>query len=179
MKRGFKAQAERKSLEIRSNLSIEKHGYLSAQALADYIGIKVIGPEQISGIDSHDVTTLKRSDSPWSAIVLGTTPPLIIHNGNHSSARQESNLMHELSHIICGHPFTETDLFPASLIREYPEEFEEEAKYMGGCLQIPREALVWAKTKRMSKEAIASHFHASKQMVTYRINVTGINRQFG
>ena len=55
---------------------------------------------------------------------------------------------------------------------------ENEAKWLGGCLQLPRMALEWAFKKRMTEADIRRHFCVSNNMVKYRINMTGIRRQF-
>jgi hypothetical protein len=51
------------------------------------------------------------------------------------------------------------------------------ANCLGGCLQLPREALLWALKRGMTKNEIADFYEASIQMVTKRINETGVIRQ--
>ena len=47
--------------------------------------------------------------------------------------------------------------------------------YLGGCLQIPRRGLLWAKQKNQTISKVAMHFNASEEMVELRCNVTGIS----
>ena len=54
---------------------------------------------------------------------------------------------------------------------------EEEANWLAGCLLLPRVALVHDLKKRMSAKTIANRRVLSQQIVRYRINVTGANRQ--
>lgn len=51
---------------------------------------------------------------------------------------------------------------------------EDEATYLGGCLQIPRRGLLWAVQQKMVLPRIATHFGASEEMVCFRSNMTGI-----
>jgi IrrE N-terminal-like domain len=53
------------------------------------------------------------------------------------------------------------------------QQDEDEAVYLGGCLQIPRRGLLWAIQKKMTIDRIALHFNASQDMVQFRINVIG------
>lgn len=63
------------------------------------------------------------------------------------------------------------------LLSRFDAAQEAEAAYLGGCLQIPREGLLWALRRHMSTAEIARHFGASELMVRYRRNVTGVDRQ--
>jgi hypothetical protein len=63
-------------------------------------------------------------------------------------------------------------------LREFKTEDEEEAEWLGGCLQIPREGLTWAISRGMTSKQVAEYFHASEEMVRFRRNMTGIDRQF-
>jgi len=106
---------------------------------------------------------------------------IIIHNQYHSIARQQSDIMHELAHIICKHERAQTTYdFPIPMgMRDFNEEQEEEAKCLGATLQIARPGLLWAKKKNMQTDEIASYFTASTDMVNYRMNTTGVFKQFG
>ena|ERR1035437_1540602 len=104
---------------------------------------------------------------------------IIIHNPYHSVARQQSDMMHEIAHIICKHERIEKEYdfeIPFGL-REFDKVQEEEAKCLGSTLQLATPCLLWANKKSMTTEAIAEHFNASKNMVTYRMNMTGIARR--
>lgn len=183
MKRGFKKWAEEKSLELRSKLSLKYHDKLSAQDLAYFLGVVLINPLELYGLSDQDKYNLFQSDnSSWSAITIKNHSGefIIIYNPTHSKRRNESNLMHEMAHIICEHEMERimrTENFPWPL-RDYNKSQEEEAEWLGGCLQLPRKGLVWGKSKGMNIENLADYFCASLDMVKYRLNITGIERQF-
>lgn len=99
-------------------------------------------------------------------------PLYILHNSCHTLARQESNLMHEFAHIILNHKMVSRDRKTGLFQRQ--QQDEDEAVYLGGCLQIPRRGLLWGIQKQMTLAQIALYFNASEEMVKFRINVNGV-----
>ena len=61
--------------------------------------------------------------------------------------------------------------------RSYDENHEEEAKWLGACLQITRRGLLWAIGRRMTIEQMGEYFCASEALIRYRRNVTGVDVQ--
>ena len=181
MRRGFKQAAERQALAFRGVLGLAATAPLPAVQLADHLAVTLISVTDIPCLPTDDLRQLVETDSEsWSAITLPIEESwLVISNPVHSAARQESNLMHELAHLICEHRpgrlhQIEGIPFP---VREYDDNQEEEAAWLGGCLQIPRTAMLRSVERGMSNEQIAEHFGASLQLVRYRRNVTGVDVQ--
>ena len=87
--------------------------------------------------------------------------------------------MHEIAHVICKHEKYESRRMDGVdiLLRTYDEQQEKEAEWLGGCLQLPREALLWHIQKNRSVKEIAEFFTASEKMVRFRMNSTGVKRQ--
>ncbi|MEM1309362.1 MAG: ImmA/IrrE family metallo-endopeptidase [Cyanobacteria bacterium P01_H01_bin.153] len=79
--------------------------------------------------------SLLESGSNWSASIVHEDPIQIINNPNHAGSRRESNLMHELAHVLLNHPMVEFSTVGEPLRKK---QYENEATYLGGCLQIPR-----------------------------------------
>lgn len=180
---GFKAKAERTALEFRKKLELEAHDPLCGFKLAEHLSILVFSPEEFfsPGTDMNDLVGTKSKDNGWSALTMitGTNKKIIIHNHLHAATRQQSNLMHELAHVICEHkhPETHKNIALPFFMRDYDKQHEEEANYLGSTLQITREGLIWALKKRMELNEIAEYYNASTAMVTLRINSTGVMRQ--
>jgi Zn-dependent peptidase ImmA (M78 family) len=179
--RGFKAQAERIAIDFRSQLNLKGHDPLSAFDLANHLKIPVLTPIDL-GMSKDEVHKLQKDSSGWSGLTMKDKEgkDLIIHNGAHSPTRQQSNIMHELAHIICNHKLPEPKIIAGSTLplRKYDGVIEEEANYLGGNLQITRIGLLWALKKGMTVDEIGNHFMASQAMVNFRIRITGVNRQF-
>ncbi len=175
-RKGFKTWSEDKSIELRKSLNLKPWSPMGSFDLANHLQIKITTPDNINGL-SHEHIKLLNNGDHWSAIKIKTGSTfLIIHNDEHHKTRQESNIMHELAHIICGHEMPQNN-FPhlGLLLRDYNEEQEKEAEYFGAALQLPRIALYYAKKDfGLDTKKIAEKFNASEVMVRYRLGVTGL-----
>jgi Zn-dependent peptidase ImmA (M78 family) len=68
---------------------------------------------------------------------------IIIYHVNASQARQQSNMMHELAHIICKHEIIIPDGHILPGYMRYFDKFQEaEAAYLGGCFQLSQPYLI-------------------------------------
>jgi len=182
MRRGFKTWAENQAKEQRQNLGLNADAPLPARRLAARLEIPIFGPKQIPGMSAEHLDCLLQQDPlSWSAVTVPVdTGAFIIHNTEHAKTRQESNLMHEMAHLLCKHTpigFNRMEGLPF-LIREYDPEQEEEAAWLGGCLQLPRPALLWAIKRRMTLDEMVRYFCASSDLIQYRRGKTGVNLQF-
>lgn len=178
-KRGFKANAERLAKQYREELSIHPCAPLCAFKLASHLNIPVYNATVF--LDSPEDLNLLSNNCEWSALTMTTKANnrIIIHNEFHSEMRQQSNIMHELAHIICNHQHNQVEYdfdIPFGM-REFNELQEEEAKYLGATLQLATPGLLWANKRNMTHEEISQYFNASQEMVTYRLNVTGIGKR--
>jgi Zn-dependent peptidase ImmA (M78 family) len=183
LQRGFKANAERKAALYRQKLGLDAYSAICAFKLAAYLNISIYPATDFLTLES-EINTLSNLDDVncgWSALTMKTKQgnTIIIHNSFHSAARQQSDVMHELAHIICEHSFLDRkyDFEIPMGMRSFNEVYEEEAKCLGATLQIPRSALIWALKRKMNNEEMAAHFNASIEMVNYRLRLTGVNRQ--
>lgn len=180
--RGFKTDAERIAFQYRELLELEKYEPLPASQLAKYIGVDLKTPSDIPGLREVSLNDLygNGSDS-WSGITLPTkfNGVVVIFNPKESKARRESTLMHEMSHIILSHKpsvigSTEAVSIP---LRNYDPVQENEASWLGSCLQLPRDMLLWCCKNKMNHDEIAKYANASVKMVQFRLNVSGVSKQ--
>lgn len=180
--RGFKKDAERIAHQYRELLELKKIDPLPASLLANYIGVDLKTPLDILGLREISLNDLygKGSDS-WSGVTLDTkfNEVVVIFNPKESKARRESTLMHEMSHIILNHKPSVIGSSKAVSIplRNYDPVQESEASWLGSCLQLPRDMLLWCYKNKMNHNEIAKYSNASVKMVQFRINVSGVARQ--
>lgn len=180
--RGFKSWCETVSVQRRKTLGLQPVDPLPPELLATSLGVATYAVEDVPDLDSHSRSVLLRpSGDSWSAVTITAGPKsVIILNSSHSKARSASDLMHELAHLIVGHKPGRVDVTEdgALLLNTYDKQQEDEANWLSGCLLLPRPALLWLKKRRMPQDSAASHFGVSLQMLTYRIQVTGVERQY-
>ena len=88
--------------------------------------------------------------------------------------------MHELAHRIRQHTPEEMSISPEGLmlLKAYDKEQEEEADWLAGVLLLPRDALVGIRRRVLPDEEVLPAYGISKRMYTYRVSMTGLNRQF-
>ncbi len=174
--KGFTNRAEQIAEDFRKQLSIHPCGHLCAFRLAEHLSVCVCEATDY-GLDG----TWLEQRTGWSGLYLLNKhgEKIIIHNANHPVGRQQSTIMHELAHIVCKHPLpTEVILPELPFLRQYHPQHEQEAEYLGATLQLTRKGLVWAMRRRMAIAQIADYYKASPEMVDYRLNVSGVARQF-
>jgi Zn-dependent peptidase ImmA (M78 family) len=179
MRRGFKTWSEEQATAFRLELDIRPDAPLPAERLADHLGIRLMTPAEVPGMTSELLDTLLTKDtSGWSAVTVQADDlTVVVYNISHSIARRESDLMHEIAHIVCKHPAMRLIKMGGMALREYSEVQEEEAAWLGACLHLPRVALCNALRRGLTVPSIMERFNASEQMVRYRRNVTGVDVQ--
>lgn len=175
LRRGFKSWTEATARGLRAELGLRPDERLPALLLAEHMGIHVVLADRVQMLTGSVRTQLFGSGrSNWSAISFfkdGET--MILLNPHSSEARQESNILHECSHILCGHQPERLAALGDCIVRDYDSMKEQEANWLAGSLLLPRPALERAVQLRMTVLDVQHQFRASDQMVAYRCNVTG------
>ncbi|MCA1568121.1 MAG: ImmA/IrrE family metallo-endopeptidase [Acidobacteria bacterium] len=176
--RGFKSWCERVALQQRTELRLKSDDPLDPVALAGHLGIEVWTAAQIPGLDPLCLSVLVEKDpDSWSAITLCTgAKDLIIVNPAHDGGRRASDIMHEIAHILIGHEPARVDVTEDGLLilSSYNKQQEEEAKWLSGCLLLPREALLLIRRQRIDPETAARVYGVSTQMLTFRQRVLNL-----
>lgn len=180
--RGFKTKCENISLQLRRELGVRKSAPLIARDLARHLEVRLWEPSEIMGLSENTLAILtKRRNTAWSAVTISCGDiDSVIYNPVHSEARQSSDIMHELSHILLIHKPSQIMVSPDNpfMLRSYNERLEEEASWLAGCLLLPRDALAHIRINGLSDDEVCNSYVVSRQLLTYRMNVTGVNRQF-
>ena len=181
--RGFKTWCENASASLRSELDLQPIDPLDPRALAGHLDVVVWQAEEVPGVETQTLNVLLRDDpESWSAVTVQVNgEAAIILNSAHSAGRTASNLTHEIAHLVLGHEPARMDISEDGLLmlHTYDRNQEEEASWLGGCLLLPRDALLFAGEQGWPEEKTLSHYGVSKEMFRYRTQVTGVVRQLG
>jgi hypothetical protein len=167
----FKHRCEAIAVDWRHYFHLRAFDPLPAEQLLQALGGEAITPDQLVNVSSEVISQLLNG-SDWSAGLIRRHPLLILCRPDHTPARHQSDMMHEIAHILLKHPLI--DFNPETGLPMRDQSYEAEATYLGGCLQIPRLGLRWITQQGFTTKQIANHFTASEGMVRLRANMTGI-----
>lgn len=178
---GFKTKAENLSIKYREELKRSKFDPLDAFTLAEHLDIPIFTvDEAFEGNEDHPSYSHMNDTAKFNALWMPNEDGerIVIHNSNHSAKRQQSNLMHELAHIILNHTIPE-DIAKVCMLYNlhyYNKKQEAEAKFLGACLQLTKPSILWARKENWSFQKVSDHYSASVEMVTFRFNTIGIRQ---
>jgi hypothetical protein len=179
--RGFKARCENISLQIRKELNLGKVDPLFPQVLANHLKVFLWEPGNIRGLSKESLSILLgKEKSSWSALTVSFAGiDAIIYNSFHSLARQSSDIMHEMSHIILDHEPTKMVFLHngSTALRSYNEAHEDEANWLSGCLLLPRDALLFIRKNGIDTDEACTKYRVSRELLDYRMNLSGVNYQ--
>lgn len=183
LRRGFKAEAERLSIKLREDMGVHPCAKLCAFKLLEHLKLKLIKATDLIS-DEKSLSLLQGINgykNEWSALTMINREgeKIILYNPFNSEARQQSDLMHEIAHILCKHELSKEsyDFEIPFGMREYNPVQEEEAKCLGAILQLSMPSLLLARKRNLTHEQISKEYSASIEMVRYRMWTTGIFRK--
>lgn len=177
LRRGFKTEANSLARALRSELGLLFAAPLNPWKLAEYLDIPILTLSEMREAAPIHVNYLStRGNDEFSAVtVFDGTRRVILHNDNHTLGRQASDIAHELAHGILLHsPHRAID---ENGNRYWDAEMEEEANWLGGALLISDEAALEIAKRNLSIPDAAQLYGVSKQMINFRLSVTGAQKR--
>ena len=178
LRRGFKAEAERLAKDIWGEMGLTPSDSMDAIRLAEHVGCTVRRADAL--VDIGKLEELKRiQDDAFFACTfeLPGDRYAIVFNPLMSERRRNSDVAHEVAHIVLGHSFSRLERLGDVAFLRCDKRQEEEAGWLSGCLLLPRFVLMHDLRKRMKHGMIARNRVLSDDMVDYRVRVTGVARQ--
>lgn len=180
LRRGFKAEAEKYAEEFREELGIRASHPLDMFLLAGHLAIPTLALSQLQGevsdLNYRCLTNEAKKQFFAVTLFIGNRRH-IVFNDHVAATRQQSDIAHELSHAILGHPASE--LTNSSGGRHYNKTLEVEAACLSGVLLVPRAAAIAVVASNKHPLVAANEFNISLQMMTMRLNQSGAKRIIG
>lgn len=173
---GFKSESEFYASVFREELSLAPHAPLHAKALAEHLEIPVRPLSTHDGVP-EDIKTfwLTNGEDTFSGVTINDgTYKEIVHNDFHHPRRQNSDIAHELAHIVLGHPLTAP--IKANGERDYVPAIEEEAKWLGATLLLPKKTLIYIILNGLTIETVQDEYGVSASLFRFRVQVTDAYR---
>jgi Zn-dependent peptidase ImmA (M78 family) len=176
MQRGFKAYAGRTADALRREMDLSPLDRFEPFRACGHLGIAVY---PFSALEENGVSlrhSIVRADGPVSAfsIILPPQQRVFFYNDTRARTRVVSDVSHEIAHALLFHP-------PHSLsdlrCSDMPAEAEDEAAHLAGILLVSDEAALRVACDNLDLEIAANMYGVSRDMMTYRINVSGARRR--
>jgi len=179
LRRGFKADAERLSLEVRAEVGLGPLSRLDPLRLAEHLEIPVLAMSSLGVQDpkvAEPVAVLQTSEqAAFSALtVMRGTARVVVYNDVHSAGRIANSITHEISHGLLLHPASPA--LDHRGCRLWDTEIEDEATFLAGALLVPAKAAWGIAKQRKPLTVAADEYGCSEELIRWRINVTGANR---
>lgn len=169
---GFKKLAEDIAGQVRERLNLSLAAPLDPLKLAEMLSIQVLVPEQLRDFPVNCMHRLEREYSEnWSTVMVRYGEHcLIVLNAARTSTQRKSDLAHELAHIILRHKSPPRLVTPEAdiAIQVYNDEQEEEAKWLAGCLLLPRDALFYTHKRGLTDEEACAAYGIDQALLRFR-----------
>ena len=178
LRRGFKSECERIAERVRAEAHLATGVQVCPEALAEHLDVELLAGDALVPLSRFEELRELQADA-FSAC---TFPPIdgrtvVVYNPLSSIGRRNSDVAHELAHILLGHELSRVETIGAITFLSCDPQQEEEAGWLAGCLLLPRELVLREVRRGRSDAAIAKEYDVSEDMATFRINVTGVRRQ--
>ena len=177
LRRGFKASAEKEALELRRVLDLEPSDPLDPRDIAKHLGVKIVGADKLVERDRLDELERLQAFSFSAATFDIDGRKIIVTNPIRTLGRLNSDLAHELAHILLKHELAEIREIAGVPFRTCRPDEEQEATTYGGTLLLPRPLLVSAARRHSGPDEIAEEYKVTLEMARYRYNSTGVAKQ--
>ena len=178
LRRGFKAEAERLAEDVRGDMGLAPDEPAVPRAVAAHLGVEVrMGDELVSRARFAELEQIQPGAFSACTFRPSAERVVVVLNPLSSDARRNSDLAHELAHVLLNHELSRLERVADLSFLVCDADQEEEAAWLSGCLLLPRLLLLSHLRRGVTAHDLAAQLCISEHMVTYRINVTGVRRQ--
>lgn len=158
LRRGFKAEAEREAARVRKELGLSPHDRLDPRDLASHLSVLIVDAAEL--VDIAELEELERLQAfAFSAATFDIEDrKIIVVSPLRNSGRQNSDIAHELAHLMLKHDLSEIREVDGMPFRTCKPDEEEEATAFGGTLLLPRPLLLSATRRGANVDQIATQY---------------------
>jgi len=177
LRRGFKAEAERLSERVRRDLGLRLTERLPLDRLASSVNAELRSAADLIGVERlEEIDTLQPGAFSACTFELADRR-VIVWNPLSRQGRKNSDIAHELSHLLLKHSVKEVQTVGDLTFFGCDPDEEQEANWLAGCLLLPRTLLIAQVRSGASAADLVEQYEVSSQMANYRIRATGVMRQ--
>ncbi|KUH83143.1 MULTISPECIES: ImmA/IrrE family metallo-endopeptidase [unclassified Mycobacterium] len=171
MRRGFKAEAKRLAIELRTEIGLNVHVPFDPYQFAEMYGIPVVRLSELEG-EARDHFLRRDGSAVSGALIPVGTGAVILENDAQPATRRRTTMCHELAHLILEHNFS------VSLSEDERKcglggEQEAEADWLSGEILVPYDGAFHLARSNATDEVAASRFDVSLAVARWRMNHSG------
>ncbi len=177
MRRGFKAEAERRAEALREEMRRAPADRVDAIAIARHLGAEVRRADELTSLAKlQALEELQPGAFSACTFSLGDRH-VIVYSPLASPGRRQSDVAHEAAHILLDHKVKEIQRIGGLSFFTCDPDEEQEANWQAGCLLLPRSVLLAAAKRGLDAVGIAEIHGVSESMAGFRLRTTGGLRQ--
>lgn len=179
LRRGFKAEAERRSIALWQELEQPLDKPFDLDRCVESVGGRVVMADKL--VPRARLEQLEKIQPfGFSACTFDIGgKPVFVLNPLRQPGRQRADCAHEVAHVLLRHEMRVPERLGGSVFFVGNSEQEDEASWLAGCLLLPRQAVTKAAFAGMDANAVAEHFQTTVEMARFRMNATGAAIQAG
>jgi Zn-dependent peptidase ImmA (M78 family) len=175
--RGFGANAERLAQKCLLDSGQKGKVPVDIKAVAARRNVPVISADKLVPLKQlHDIEKLQAFAFSACTFEINNRK-IIVFNPIHNVGRSNSDIAHELGHILLEHILSEIQEVGGLPFRVCQPEQEEQATALGSAILVPEKELLDAAYKGASIELIARQFEVTVPMARFRWNKVGVSRR--
>ena len=177
LRRGFLAEAERTATDLIVRSGQQGKAPIDVHLIARAANVRVVAADQL--IDAQRLRDLERVQAyAFSACTFDVGGKrVVVFNPLHSKERSNSDIAHELGHIVLDHELSEVREIGGLPFRSCQPDLEAEATTLGAAILVPEKGLLAAARGGADVTAIAQQFEVSKEMAQFRWNKVGVTKR--
>lgn len=174
MRRGFKTEAKRLALELRSEIGLNSNTPFDPYAFASEYGIRVV---QLSDLVGDGRNHLLRADGSAlsGALIPDGTAMIILENDAQPLTRRRTTMCHELAHVVLEHQFG-VSLSDDKRRCGLGGDQEAEADWLSGEMLIPTDGAFRLARANATDERAAAEYDVSLAVARWRMNHSGARK---
>lgn len=176
MSKNFLVWVERRANKLRCLAGLNATEPLDPYKLAPILGLELLTPFQVQGMNSDCLDQLLIKDSSsWSAgtLHLPGQKAVVILNPTHADTRKRATLMEEIAHVYLGHkPSSLFVIKGITTMRSYKKSQETQAYWTGAAALVPLVLMKQSQSAGIQREALAQYCGVSVDLIKFRETVT-------
>lgn len=167
----FYERCESIALRMRHMLSLPAYAPLPSHRVASKLEIDVLCPGDLTSMTQTDIEQAMDTQG-WAAITVLTQPAMIIRHPHRDLVQAESDIMHELAHVLLEHkPERLGHISEFRVARTYSKVQEYQADTLADYLQVPRAALYYLRQRGDTLDHIMGDFCISSNCYERRVSL--------